>query len=117
MGKREAKKGKKIELSRSLFLPSSLPPENSLQELALDLVDGLVAGLEGDGVDSQRHRRRERRFFFFDRAGGRIGLMLQSSQTNLFSRLGDEQSALSKPCALRGASSKEAQEVKEKSAA
>jgi hypothetical protein len=63
VGKREAKKEKKIELSRSLFLPSSLPPENSLQELALDLVDGLVAGLEGDGVDSQRHRRRERRFF------------------------------------------------------
>jgi hypothetical protein len=59
----EREKRKKEKKSSSLFLPSSLPPENSLQELALDLVDGLVAGLEGDGVDSQRHRRRERRFF------------------------------------------------------
>ena len=49
----------------SIFLLPFSFTEYSLQELALDLIDGLVAGrsLKGDGIDSQRHRR-GREFFF-----------------------------------------------------
>ena len=114
---REKRKKKKKSSSLALFSSPRLSPQKThsrssrstsltgsspASRVTVSTVSAIVGGRDD---------------FFFDRTGGRIGLMLQSSQTNLFSRLGDEQSALSKPCALRGASSNEAQEVKEKSAA
>ena len=62
----EEEKAMPIETSTlSIFLLPFSFTEYSLQELALDLIDGLVAGrsLKGDGIDSQRHRR-GREFFF-----------------------------------------------------